>query len=139
LTDKEIGERIRKLRSYYNLTQENLSELLGISPAHMGLIERGVRGTTIKRYVAISLIFSVTLDYLLSGRGDAPCSIENEYLDHLEPILNEHELNHITNFSKAFSLYRQTPEETDLLFDALHYTLILFNSIKNLKQTNIKL
>ena len=108
MTDKEIGQRIKELRKNYNLTRDNLAELLDISPGHVRLIEVGERGTTTARYIALSSMFHVSLDYLLAGRGHAPCSIENEYIDHLKPILDEHELNCITKFATAFSLYRHT-------------------------------
>ena len=37
----EIGQRIRKFRKAYNLSQEQLAEMVGISTTHMSHIETG--------------------------------------------------------------------------------------------------
>ena len=37
----KIGQRIRKYRNAYNLTQEQLADKIGISPTHMSHIETG--------------------------------------------------------------------------------------------------
>lgn len=62
---KIIGTNIRFKRKEYNLTIEDLSEILDIAPGFLGLIERGQRGTSIVNLAKISDFFGVTLDDLI--------------------------------------------------------------------------
>ena len=61
-----IGSNIRFERKKRHLTIEDLSEILGIAPGFLGLIERGQRGTSIKNLVTIANFFSLTLDELIT-------------------------------------------------------------------------
>lgn len=61
-----IGSNIRYERKKRHLTIEDLSEILGIAPGFLGLIERGQRGTSIKNLVTIANFFSLTLDELIT-------------------------------------------------------------------------
>lgn len=40
----EMGNKIKQLRTKHNLTQTDLADQLGVSPAYIGLIEQGKRG-----------------------------------------------------------------------------------------------
>lgn len=62
----QLGKRIRQERLRLNLTQEQLSEDIGISTAYLGQIERGDRNVTLDKLVPIVNRLGVTLDYLLS-------------------------------------------------------------------------
>lgn len=62
---KIIGTNIRFKRKEYNLTIEDLSEIVDIAPGFLGLIERGQRGTSIVNLAKISDFFGVTLDDLI--------------------------------------------------------------------------
>ena len=44
----EIGLRIRRERTLWNMTQEELSSLLGISSNYLGQLERGTRDLSLK-------------------------------------------------------------------------------------------
>lgn len=63
---KQLGRRIRQERLRLNLTQEQLSEHIGISTAYLGQIERGDRNVTLEKLVPIANRLGVTIDYLLS-------------------------------------------------------------------------
>lgn len=39
-----LGNRIREARERRHLTQEKLSEIVDISPTHMSVLKRGVKG-----------------------------------------------------------------------------------------------
>lgn len=43
-----LGKKIQKLRRTQGYTQEKLAEILGISRAHMGHVEQGIKTPSIK-------------------------------------------------------------------------------------------
>lgn len=55
MVEKQIGHRIQYLRKRRGLTQEQLSEMIDISPNHLSAIERGVYGIKLKTLVRIML------------------------------------------------------------------------------------
>ena len=61
----EIGQRIRKLRKAYNLSQEQLAERVGISTTHMSHIETGNTKLSLTVFVDIAKALSVQTDELL--------------------------------------------------------------------------
>ncbi len=65
----KIGQRIRKFRKAYNLSQEQLAEKVGISPTHMSHIETGNTKLSLPVFVEIAKILCVQTDELLY---DAP-------------------------------------------------------------------
>ena len=49
-----------------NLTQEHLSEEIGISTAYLGQIERGERNITLDKLITLTNRLGVTVDFLLN-------------------------------------------------------------------------
>ncbi len=43
-----LGERLRELRTLRNLSQETLALAAGISPAYLGMLERGQKSPTVR-------------------------------------------------------------------------------------------
>lgn len=62
---KAIGKRIKIARINADMTQERLSDLLGISPSHMSNIETGTTRVSLTTIVKIANTLSVSLDDLL--------------------------------------------------------------------------
>lgn len=62
---KGIGKRIKIARINADMTQERLSDLLGISPSHMSNIETGTTRVSLTTLVKIANALSVSLDDLL--------------------------------------------------------------------------
>lgn len=62
---KKLGKRIREERLRLNLTQEHLSEEIGISTAYLGQIERGERNITLDKLITLTNRLGVTVDFLL--------------------------------------------------------------------------
>ncbi len=95
---KTIGNNIRHERNKRELTIEELSEYLDITPGFLGLIERGDRGTNVANLCRISEFFSITLDDLIRGdREDHPEGIV------AEPSISEKKKN---KYSTAISLFK---------------------------------
>ena len=51
---KQLGQRIRDLRNEQHMSQEELSFRAGISPAHLGQIERALKNPTIDTIAKIA-------------------------------------------------------------------------------------
>ena len=63
--DKLIGNRISQARNSRNLTQENLSELTGLSVSAISRIETGRNSTSLKTLSKICDVLDINLDYIL--------------------------------------------------------------------------
>ncbi len=67
----EYYERIKILRQKNNMSQEDLSKLLGIAQITLSQYERNQRKLPIDLLVAYSKIFNVSIDYIM-GITDNP-------------------------------------------------------------------
>ena len=65
---KKSGERIRKLRIKSGLTQEKAAATLNIDRSFYSRIEAGKSGCSVDLFVQLSVLFHVSLDYLILGR-----------------------------------------------------------------------
>lgn len=61
----DIGQRIRRFRRSYNLSQEQLAEKIGISTTHMSHIETGNTKLSLPVLVAIAKVLNVQIDALV--------------------------------------------------------------------------
>lgn len=64
---KDIGRRIKLLRITENKHQKDVSEYLGISLSAYSKIERGDRGVSPEKCIALANYFGVSCDYILRG------------------------------------------------------------------------
>lgn len=79
------NKRIRDLREDNNLTQEDLASQLGISKRTLLRYESGVSEPTISVLISLSLLFNVSVDYIIGTKDTTEIdeiSIKNE-LDHV--------------------------------------------------------
>lgn len=60
-----LGNRIRSIRNENNITQEKLAELIGKTPEHISLIERGERSPSFELLIDLANTFGVTLSFLM--------------------------------------------------------------------------
>lgn len=60
-----LGKRIRSERKVRKHTQEELSEMVGISLSFLGHIERGSRKASIETLIRIANTLNISIDYLL--------------------------------------------------------------------------
>ena len=63
-----MGARIAALRREAGMSQAQLAQALQISPSAVGMYEQGRREPSADTLVALSEIFGVTTDYLLTGK-----------------------------------------------------------------------
>ena len=66
----KLGERIFALRTEKNMSQGDLSAALDVSRQAVSKWENGMGTPTPENIVAMSVIFSVTTDYLLMGKEE---------------------------------------------------------------------
>ena len=60
-----IGARIKAARERVHLTQEQLAEIIDISPTHMSVIQRGVKTPKLDTFVRSANALGVSTDALL--------------------------------------------------------------------------
>ena len=60
-----IGNRIKEAREQAHLTQEDLAEIVRISPTHMSVIERGAKTPRLDTFVKIVNALKLSSDALL--------------------------------------------------------------------------
>ncbi len=63
-THEKLGQRIKKLRSDLNLTQEGLAEKVNVDRSYMGFLERGEKNPTLKNLIKIAKSLNVSLSEL---------------------------------------------------------------------------
>ena len=66
LNYKKIGERLRKLRKYMGLTQEQVANILGLGRDAILRIEKGDRKIDLQELINFSKLYSIRLDELTS-------------------------------------------------------------------------
>ena len=65
---KDFGVRMKEARKTKGLTQEKLSELLGVDRLHVNRMENGSKACSIDLLMDISSLLEVSTDYLLKGK-----------------------------------------------------------------------
>lgn len=67
----EIGNRIRIRREELNITRNELSEILDVTPKFCSDIENGARGMSLNTLSTISQTLCMSTDYILFGRQNS--------------------------------------------------------------------
>ena len=98
-----IGSKIKEARERAHLTQEELAEIVDISPTHMSVIERGVKTPKLDTFVRIVKALNLSSDALLQDSVEhADESIVAEISVRLGR-LSEKEQNRILNAIRALT------------------------------------
>ncbi len=77
---KSLGERLKLSRSRKNLTQEEVSKLIGVKPQTISGYEKNYRQPDSVILAKLADIYNTTTDYLL-GRIDSPNPPQNTDID----------------------------------------------------------
>ena len=64
---QKFGKRLKALRVERDLTQLELAEILDMSPNFVGMIERGVRNTTVENVFNIARALNIKPDALFEN------------------------------------------------------------------------
>lgn len=73
-----VGNRIAQLRRSRNMTQRQLAKVLRVSPSAIGMYEQDRRQPSMELIVAICQEFSVSTQWLLTGRPYTPESLTGD-------------------------------------------------------------
>ena len=98
-----IGSKIKEARERAHLTQEELAEIIDISPTHMSVIERGVKTPKLDTFVKIVKALNLSADALLmAGMDQVNDSIVAELSVRLGRLTDENQ-NRILNAIRALT------------------------------------
>ena len=98
---KAIGKRIKIARIKADLTQERLSEIVGISPTHISNIETGTTKVSLTSIVSIANGLGVTVDDLLCDSVvHAKAQFEKDIASLLEDC-NPYEIRMVRDMAEA--------------------------------------
>ena len=64
-----IGQRIRKQRQSLNLTQQELAQVLDVTPQHISAVEQDKRVPSLSFLDKLAEKLGVSIDYLVSGKS----------------------------------------------------------------------
>ena len=81
---KAMGERIYRRRKELNLTQEKLSEILGVSTQMISNLELGKKAIRPENLVKLCVVLNISADYILTGN-----SSEMRYVDNLSEKIDK--------------------------------------------------
>lgn len=76
----EMGQRLKRIRIENQYTQEQMAELLELSTAYYGKVERGQYGLSLEKILLVSKKIEVDINYLFTGYKSRSFTIE-EILD----------------------------------------------------------
>ena len=81
-----IGSNIRTARKRADLTQEELSEKVGVTPQYLSDLERGLVGTSIPTLIRICTTLNVSADFILFGKGDESDSSNATLIERIQRL-----------------------------------------------------
>ena len=109
-----IGSRIAKLRKDYNMTQEQLAEKLDISIKHCSSVERGLSCLSLEKLIEVSILFDVSLDYLVKGNDtdnnslDYVCSTFPQSIISIIATQDEDEISLLKEYLRLYTKIRDS-------------------------------
>lgn len=80
---KDIGQRIKQQRMEKGLTQERLSEAIGVGPSHMSHIESGSTVPSLEVFISILNVLDCSADELLCRETKAGKPLLNSWLSEI--------------------------------------------------------
>ncbi|NLW46995.1 MAG: helix-turn-helix transcriptional regulator [Firmicutes bacterium] len=81
---KDIGARIKQIRLYYGVTQEDICQALGITQGHYSKLESGPNEPTETFLLAMKARFGVDPNWVLTGEGEMLISSEKYIAEGIE-------------------------------------------------------
>jgi len=100
----EIGQRIRKYRKALNLTQEQLSDKIGISTTHMSHIETGNSKLSLPVLVKIAGELAVQTDELIFDKPQINRTAMTDEIVHILNSCSLHDMYVLADVIKAVKI-----------------------------------
>ena len=113
---KLIGANIRHERNLRNMTMDELAEILQLSVAFLGLIERGQRGAKLANLIKIAEVFELTVNDLIGCKRSNVPEIREEWEGHEKSahVEIQQKKNAVWSHMYDFSI-----EEIDFIIDLI--------------------
>lgn len=73
----DMGQRLKRIRTDNQYTQEQMAELLELSTAYYGKVERGQYGLSLEKILLVSQKMEVDINYLFTGYKSRTFTIED--------------------------------------------------------------
>lgn len=87
---KSLGRHFQKQREKLKISQEKLSEAIGISPMYYSSIERGVRSPSLELFIKITNALALSADEALEDMLEAGYKVRASRLaEFIEPLPEE--------------------------------------------------
>lgn len=96
-----IGGRVRKFRMERGMTQERLSELSGLTPAHFSHIETGNTKVSLPSLLQIAMALGVTLDDLVCDNLSHTKHVSLKEMDALLSDCSDAEVRALVTITEA--------------------------------------
>ena len=93
--EKIIGKRIQELRKWRGITQEQLSEAVGISPHYLSALERGIYNVKLETLVKMLNYLDCSADEVFCDVVNKSCAVSVSRLSERLGKLPEEEQNKI--------------------------------------------
>ena len=81
-----IGANIRTARMRADLTQEEMSEKIGVTPQYLSDLERGLVGTSIPTLIMICNSLNVSSDFILFGNSSEHDSTNSTLIERIQRL-----------------------------------------------------
>ena len=81
-----IGTNIRTARKRADLTQEEMSEMIGVTPQYLSDLERGLVGTSISTLIRICTELNVSSDFILFGGNDEDGNANSTLIEKIQRL-----------------------------------------------------
>ena len=117
--DTIIGKNIRIARKERNISMEELGNAMGLTVAHVGLVERGLRGATATSLWRLSQFLNVSIDSLFvphdtkaasESKGEATAETARKKIQSLLICLDDNSMAYIVHTIKGLIAMRKDAE-----------------------------
>jgi transcriptional regulator with XRE-family HTH domain len=88
-----LGDKLKKLRKEKNLTQAELSKLLGLSKNYIAKVESGVK-PSMETFRKLADFFEVPIEYLVSENEDNTAVVPVRNKEILEALIEVDKMEH---------------------------------------------
>jgi transcriptional regulator with XRE-family HTH domain len=86
---KEIGQRIKEIRQYFELSQDDFGKRIHITKSSVSLLESGKNNPSDQTKALICSEFGINISYLENGTGEMFVPPEDEVAEYVSMFLEE--------------------------------------------------
>ena len=101
---KEMGLRIRNCRKKAQLSQEQLAELMNVTPQMISSAENGIKGIRPENIIKFCDALDVSCDYLLTGKGGQS---DYDFIKKYSEVLGSDDIETVIKLLRAFQRFTE--------------------------------